>query len=359
MQASVSGGGTTVSSPSPTRTLTLWESQYNAARLFRDHWNFQIAKSVATGSGKLEYNVIWQSKGIAPNTDISWTTNYALNWTADVPAKGMTVRLSGSWQPCAPGQVYDLDVEGFWAKSSVSPDPNFLNVGKVNRNPDLDGIHIVVGIQNGDGSFDAIFCDTTALSPGDSAKYQPKESVMWWYQTGMRNATMIDGADTATTSMDFTNANPDTGLYHYWTTYNCQSGDWVTTANPPPSTLYAPPTEAVGAESNAARIYVNLPSWLQAIFQIAVGSGKQASAAASLKSLLEVKYGNVEVKFIDDLHLKVQLGTVKRAKPNSNDSFAVVLEDAETDVSDCLKVVYDDGELPDGESWVVDYASTY
>lgn len=351
-QKAVSSGGT------PSRTIQVWETAYNAKELSQNHWNFQIAKSVATGSGGKAFNIVWQSKNVAPSTTISWKSVYGLNWTAEIPAEGLSVTLSGDWQACSLGDIYDLDSNGFWTTSTAKADSNYMNVGKVNyAYPNVDGIHIVVGIQNDAGSFDLIYVDPTALAVGDSAKYQPQESVEWWYQTNMRNATMIESASTAIGGVDFSKPAPDTGNYYYSTTYNYKSGNWITSQDTPESKLYA--AAQLGFDAKSTYVYSILPAILKVVFGIAVGKDKQVSASAGLKSLLDVKFGGVHVKFIDDLNLKVQLGSIKRAKPHSDDSLAVVKDDTERDVSDCLQVVYDDGDLPNGESWAVDYASAY
>ncbi len=239
----------------PTRTTSrqihVWESAYNAQKLKKNHWNFQIAKSVAIADGSVSYNVVWQSKSIAPHTRISWKDRYALNWTADVPAEGLSVTVSGEWQLCALGGAYDLDENGFWAKSpaSVKRDSKFMTVGGVNyAYPGADGIHIVVGIQNADDGFDVIYVDPTSLAKGSSAKYQPQDKIHWWYQTDMRSSTMISTAFTAKGSVDLSKPGPTTNDYYYSTTYNYNTGTWITSEDQPNELLYAPPKVSFTAE---------------------------------------------------------------------------------------------------------------
>ncbi|RYP58044.1 hypothetical protein DL769_009138 [Monosporascus sp. CRB-8-3] len=344
----------------PLRTIQVWETAYNAEKLSQNHWNFQIAKSVATSSTEKTFNVVWQSKNIAPSTTIAWNSIYALNWTATVPADGLSVTLCGKWQTCSNGEIYDLDTNGFWTTSSATPKEQYMNVGKVNyAYPGVDGIHIVVGILNNSGSFDPIYVDPTPLPKGASAKYQPQEEVKWWYQTNIRNATMIESASTAMGGIDFSQAASNTGKYYYSTTYNYKSGNWITSQNPPGANLYDPPKAGSKDtdEDGAAPIYGFLPAVLKVLFTVLVGNDRKANVLTRLKSLLELKFGNVKVKFLNDLELQVDLGSVKRAKRHSDESLAVVEGDTERDVSDCLQVLCDDGKLPDNETWKVTYDS--
>ncbi len=57
-----------------------------------------------------------------------------------------------------------------------------------------------------------------------SSWYQPQETVKWWYQTGVRTATMIAGADTPVHTFDMSAPNPETGLFYISTTYLYKTG---------------------------------------------------------------------------------------------------------------------------------------
>ena len=106
-----------------TRTVHCWETAYDAAGIVMNSWLWQIAKAVSSGSAAANSNIIRSSVGIASNMEVSWNVVYALNWTATVHTTGITVNIGGNWQECAKGEVYDLDAEGFWAASTVTPVP--------------------------------------------------------------------------------------------------------------------------------------------------------------------------------------------------------------------------------------------
>lgn len=94
------------------RTLHWYESAADNQAITANGWRFQVAKSVATGNGAPIYNVVWQSQGVAPVTDISWKAQYALNWTAALISPGVKVNVGGRWQRCNKGETYDLNPQG-------------------------------------------------------------------------------------------------------------------------------------------------------------------------------------------------------------------------------------------------------
>jgi hypothetical protein len=338
------------------RTIQVWESAFNASKLNDYHWNFQIAKSVYNGDGTATFNVVWQSKSVAPNTLIVWQDAYALNWTATVPAPGVSVTVFGDWQACSPGQSYDLDPYGFWTPTkpdpNVKPDPKFMNVGNIQyKYPDVDGIHIVIGVQNDNGGVDIIYVDPTALPPNSSAKYQPKELVEWWYQTDIRTSTMINGASTAIGRVDLSTPAPTTQDYYYSTTFNYDDGTWVTSPDTPSTVLYSPALHGLGDPP----LFSLWSAILEIIFNLAVSD--TATVSAKLGALLRVKYNNVEVTVLDSLHFQVSIGAPKRVRPNSSDAIGVVTDDITAEVSDLLQFEVDDGDLQsqsgDALSWNV------
>jgi hypothetical protein len=337
------------------RTIQVYESAFDANKLQQNKWTFVIAKCVADGVGTPgRFNVIWQSKGIAPNILIEWKDVYGLNWTANVPDPGASITLGGNWQYCGLGQVYDLNETGFWSASSAAGDSRFMNVGKVNyKYPGSDGVHIVIGIQNSDGGFDTIYVDPTALSIGDSAKYQPQEVVEWWYETGAKSATMISSASTEIGSVDLSQPAPTTNKYFYSTTYKYEAGKWVTSADTPSTTLFDPPLDQQTLQSAPPQLFTLWSSIWQGVLSIVVGKDKQASASASLKGLLDIRYNDVQVKFIDDLNIHIELGTPKRAAPNSVDAVGALDENTKGEISDCLQFIEDAKLLPDGETWTI------
>jgi hypothetical protein len=341
------------------RTIEVYESAYNAQMLDQNHWCFQIAKSVSTPgqSSPSPPNVVWQSKAVAPRTNISWKDQYGLNWTIKLPDPGLSVTLNGEWQACNLGEVFDIGTDGFWTASAVVADKDFMKVGKVGyQYPGVVGLHIVIGIQNSDGGFDTIHVDPVSLALNDTASYKPQEVVTWWYQTGMRTATIISSAATTIGTVDFSTPAPATQKYYYSTTYNYQGGTWITSQDPPPQALYAPPSSVDLLQNPPPKLFSIWPSVWEAVLGVIIGTDKQASVSAGLKSLLKIKYSTVDISFLDDLHIKLELGKPKAAMPNSNDAIGEPDETTEDVISDCFQYLSDDGDLPDGETWKIEKA---
>jgi len=330
--------------------------------LSQNHWNFQIAKSVSTPDQAAHSNVVWQSKALAPRTIIQWKDLYGLNWTSTLPDPGVTVTIGGKWQACAKGEVFDIDSNGFFTASQVAKDKNFLKVGKVNyQYPGAPGLHIIIGIQNSEGYFDPIYVDPTALALNDTASYQPQEEIQWWYQTDMRTSTMISTASTSLGGVDFSKPAPTTNKYYYSTTYNYESGRWITSEDRPPQTLYVPPLTLFVLEPTRAphKLFSIWSSVWKGVLSIAVGKDKQAKAQAKLKSLLDIQYKDVKVKFLDGLDIGIELGTPKNAEQNSNDAIGAPDDNIKKVIADCFQYLLDDGILPQGETWVVKKALDY
>lgn len=342
------------------RTIEVYESAYNAKKLSENHWNFQIAKSVSTGTTLQKPNVVWQSKAVAPRTIIQWKDQYALNWTSSLPDPGVSVTISGEWQACNLGEVFDIDSTGFWSASTAPKEDNFMKVGKVNyQYPGADGLHIVVGIQNSDGSFDPIFVDPISLILNSTASYQPQETIRWWYQSDMRTATMISNAHTSLGTVDFSNPAPATSRFFYSTTFNYQSGQWITSEDSPPETLYAPPLALVALQSAPSQLFSIWSSIWQGVLSATLTKTQAATATATLKSLLAVRYKDVEVRIIEDLKVNIKLGTPLQAKQNSNDAIGAPNDDIRAEISNCFQYLKNENIIPAGETWVINKVLAY
>jgi hypothetical protein len=176
-----------------TRTIEVWESQYDNTELAKGGYNFQIAKSVIKAAGTTPvFNMIWQSEALAPDSKISWNVKYGLNWTKILPVEGATVVIGGKWKACNKGQVLDIDTGGYFQDSSSPPVPDFLAIGKNNYTlPGGGGIYIVVGLQDTSGKWNPIYYEPTALYTGGSGKWQPLEIISWWYETGLHQGSVI------------------------------------------------------------------------------------------------------------------------------------------------------------------------
>jgi hypothetical protein len=334
------------------RTIQLYESGYDVKMLDDNKWNFQIAKSVANADGTVQYNVIWQSRSVAANTFITWEAQYGMNWTQTLPDPGASVTVGGEWQACSLGQVFDIDKYGLWVPSSVPSEAGFMKVGTVNyQYPGVVGIHIVIGIQNSDGSFGTIFVDPTALTLNDSAVYQPRESLQWWYQTDTRTATMISGASTAMCTLDFTLPGPDTNKYYYSTTYNYSTGTWITSEYAPSDNLYRPPQSLDDVKLEPPQLFSLWPSTWVVILTNKVATVKQAAVLIRLGFLMRIRYEDVKVEFKNDTNIYIKLGTPKRIARHSAQAIGVPDDNIKGEISDCLQFLVDNGDFPAGQTW--------
>ena len=140
-----------------TRNVELWESPYDLQKLSSNGFSFCIAKSVIDSSGNLTFNMVWKALNLAPRAKVSWTVQYGLNWTLDVPTGNAQVTLGGVWQACNPGEVYDIDSVGLFQSSTVPAQPGYLKIGKNGYSyGGSSGIHIIVGVQSPGGGFDPV-----------------------------------------------------------------------------------------------------------------------------------------------------------------------------------------------------------
>lgn len=135
----------------------VWETKEDIDRLQSSKYNLQVAKSVANPDGKPSFNVIYASHILGPNMSVSWTTQYGLNWTTDIPDPGAKVTYSGHWQPCSLGQSFDIDDDGFFVENDNNPDArdDSLNIGS-NNYGDPDGVNIIIGVQDSKGDWNPV-----------------------------------------------------------------------------------------------------------------------------------------------------------------------------------------------------------
>ncbi|KAL1794108.1 hypothetical protein ACET3X_007529 [Alternaria dauci] len=214
------------------RQLTIAADGPTLAKLAPSQFQLHVAKSVIGSDGQLHFNVVWQSKALAPFVDIKWEPEYGMNWTADSPQDGISITLRGIWQPCKTGQIFDLNSEGVWQKSASSPVPGFMAIG----NNDFytedapNGIHITIGIKNKSGSFDPIFMNPVAMGKGMNATFQPQEKIQWWYEAGAKSATMFSTVKGKFETGDFSSPDPVTNTYKKKTQYSFEDGTWDTQA---------------------------------------------------------------------------------------------------------------------------------
>lgn len=136
-----------------TRTVALWETPYDLKKLASNGFNYCNAKSVLDNAGNLTYNPVRRSLALSPRATITWTVRYGLNWTLAIPTGNAQVVIGGIWQPCNPGQVFDVDQNGLFQPSSVASKPGFLMIGKNNYHyAGTSGIYITVRVQTTPGA---------------------------------------------------------------------------------------------------------------------------------------------------------------------------------------------------------------
>ena len=130
-----------------TYTVNVQETQPSIETLSNDKYNLQVAKSVSSPSASPSFNVVYSSAFLGPNMSVSWTVQYGLNWTTNVPAPAAQVTYSGVWQACSAGQSYNLDPAGEWVVNDKDPNAkqDSLNVGS---NGYQEPVNIIVGVQN-------------------------------------------------------------------------------------------------------------------------------------------------------------------------------------------------------------------
>ncbi|OAL46469.1 hypothetical protein IQ07DRAFT_634724 [Pyrenochaeta sp. DS3sAY3a] len=177
-----------------TYTIELDEGPTDLHILDGAKYNFALAKAVES-AGKTNTNVIFLSstdtaeQHVTDHNTLTWTENYALNYSFTVPGEGATVQGVGNWQPVNLGDYYSIDQYGAWAATS-GPESTALNV--VNN---FQEVNIIVAIQTGtdkDPVYNPIFIDQSALLFGASGSYTPLENIELWWGENQVTSTMVE-----------------------------------------------------------------------------------------------------------------------------------------------------------------------
>ena len=128
-------------------TAVVQEADPSLEALSKNGWNLQVAKCVSSPKGAPVFNVVYSSSYLAANMSVSWTVQYGLNWTENIPTPGAQVTYTGDWSECSLGQSLNLDKAGAWQFNNNDPhaDSNSLNVGS---NGYQAPVNIVVGIKD-------------------------------------------------------------------------------------------------------------------------------------------------------------------------------------------------------------------
>jgi hypothetical protein len=147
------------------RTVAVCEVVSDLLRFSQNEFNFKIAKPVNGKDGQLTFNLVWQSRNLAPCTTISWTLVHGSIGLATLSA-GVSVTLGGLWTPCAIGQSLDISNVGLFVQSTKVGKANFMNIGNSSYPyGGVNGIHIAIGVQNDSSSFDPVRFYTQIFSP--------------------------------------------------------------------------------------------------------------------------------------------------------------------------------------------------
>jgi len=330
-----------------TRTIEVWESQFDNAALSADHYNFQIAKSVITAVGaKPVFNMVWRSEGLAPDTTIQWDVKYGLNWTKVLPKVGATVVIGGKWAACNKGQILDIDANGYFQASSSPAVPDFLAIGNNAFTPQGGGgIYVIVGLQDESGSFKPVYYEPTTLYTGGGGQWQPQEIVSWWYDTGLRNGSVISSVKSGASGVDFTAPAPPTGEYYYSTTFTTKDSSWHVSPYPPPQSLYAPVPETIiydpdqlggGSFEPDAPLIVWWPAIATIAFGFAVKKAVQANFVLAIKADFEKQYKGVTVSFKGDATVTVGIQGPKDASEHSFEAIGTPVDELKADTNAIL-----------------------
>ncbi|KAK4695421.1 hypothetical protein P7C71_g2329, partial [Lecanoromycetidae sp. Uapishka_2] len=146
------------------------------------------------------------------------------------PSSGIAITMMGTWNICNPGEIIDLDENGMWTTSQGTPEPGKMVLGK-NKFPSgtpTNGIHMMIGVQNGNGMFDVIFYDEDETGMNMSASYTPTEKMQWWFEHGVRTATATSMNRGAVASGDWSLPSPESGGYTKTSSYDFKTGTWTT-----------------------------------------------------------------------------------------------------------------------------------
>ncbi|KAK0708859.1 hypothetical protein B0T21DRAFT_428120 [Apiosordaria backusii] len=347
------------------RTLHWYESAADNQSIAANGWRFQVAKSVATANAAPTFNVVWQSQGVAPATDISWKVQYALNWTAAVPANGVKVSVGGTWQRCNKGETYDLNEQGYWVPSASPAGPDgagWLNIGSINYSyPGVLGIHIIVGVMNNEtGRYEPIFIDQSVLPEGSSAKYQPLETVSWWLEANDLTGQVFHSTKSRATTYDFTNpSNPVTGAFEWSTSFIMLGGKWVIAPGPVPQALRAPPRSAklpflsIGGEPPVL-LELDLGSWLVS-FAVPLTAAALGAAATALYNKLKSLFKELKVEVVGSDGTKLKITYKAGTAPGTLEylGFPAGSPGPATTIDSALKDLQKSNTIPQKESWTI------
>ncbi|TLD24007.1 hypothetical protein PspLS_06968 [Pyricularia sp. CBS 133598] len=334
-----------------TRTIHWYESRFDLEQIKNNGWQYQIAKLVSTDKGKPPIsNVVWKSLALQPRATISWVVQYALNWTVTLPTDGISVTVGGEWQVCDKGQSFDLDSTGEWNPSASPGQPGWLSVGNVGYSyPGVTGVHIVVGVKNGD-NFDCVFVDPTALPLNSTGSYQPQEQVKWWLEASNLQGSVYSQTRGAIGGVDLSSPAPSTNNYEYWTTYLVKLGTWANSQTaPPPSYMAA--RSVFGADFKTVEVKP-WPQTIVATFGKAVATAMQNTTSVGLAANLDKNGWSVSFKWVGTSGTTLSgRFTKKNTEAGTVEALGAHVDD--TSAEDAFNIALNAcvADLPAGETW--------
>jgi len=234
-----------------TRRIIVTENEVEISSLRKNNWNLHGANCVVKPDNSKTWNTVWISRPTVNNVVIEWKPIYALNFTTQRHSGSIIVDIMGNWQPCSPGEVYDIEKDGSWkASTNSAPKPGFIKVGKVLYNFEGEGIHIILGIFDaGTKAFVPIFVDPVALPPNSSASFQPVDTPMLWFGPVQRTGTPITGDGSGTVLVNFENVQEPTAFNAI---YSYASGTWK--ISPAPFDVPTGPTDPTGGSDDGDEV---------------------------------------------------------------------------------------------------------
>jgi len=214
-----------------TYTIQLDEGNTDLKILDSAGYNFGLAKAVESG-GTTTTNTIFLSstdtvdKKVTNQNTLTWTENYALNYTFTVPGGGAAVTGQGNWQAVNLGDYYTINEFGAWV-AGTGPSSNVLNV--VNN---YQEVNIIVAIQTGTDSqgnpiYNPIYVDPSALLFNATGSYLPLETIQLWWGQNQVTSTIIENQETPIETYTLSG----TKEVYFW--YNALKGEWKSQTSGP------------------------------------------------------------------------------------------------------------------------------
>ncbi|CAD6888982.1 unnamed protein product [Tilletia controversa] len=204
------------------RTLTVKENEPQISAL-GDH-DLVLGQQVESSNGHVHVNVIWKVRSLAPQMSVIWQAKYALQWTQELPGNGEQILYNGAdWQPCEPGEAFELNSHGFWVSSSRAT-PDYITIGSNNYK---HGVHIIIGLFNSHiDNYEPVFVDPEQILPRGQGAYRPRNRAVLWFQIEAEPSAYSSKDYGASGEVDTSAPNVHTETHSWTGTYDPRSGSW-------------------------------------------------------------------------------------------------------------------------------------